>query len=89
MTNFGNGSPKLSPIGSATAFKEEEDIQQQQRQKQQSQLPPGDEFSETWPRSRAGLRGKGGTRKPTELITADPPKAVGGGETHVYMKTCS
>ena len=37
-------------------------------------------FSESWPRSQGGMRG-GMVRASTELITADPTNAVGGGGT--------
>ena len=72
-TNFGNGSPKLSPIGSKTTLISAAGDDQQQQQQQQEKIEGGrrsralpsaggpssggGEFSESWPRSRVGARG--------------------------------
>lgn len=98
-TNFGKGSPRLSPIGGTTTPPAEDALKQQdqhhQQQPQSQAMPPaavskGGEFSESWPRSRVSLRGtdkKGLDSRPPavmEQITADPLKAVGTGEL-MYM----
>ena len=80
---FKNGSPQLSPIGSANAMtKALQEVPSPQTLRPPPLPPQGGDLSVSWPRSRAGARAVGnGTRKPLEQITADPLMAVGGGET--------
>ena len=79
--NSKNGSPQLSPVGSANSMTK---ALREEVPSPLASLPPpplvGD-LSVSWPRSRGGVRGVGsGPRKPLEQITADPLMAAGGGE---------
>jgi hypothetical protein len=85
--NFGNGSPRLGPIGSpASSRHNQQHVSDEAQSGGSGVLPPAvppSELVESWPRSRVRARGKrpavtGAPAGPSELITADPLKAVGG-----------
>lgn len=78
-TEFGNGSPRLSPIGSTTTFNRGPPVLDSLQRPQQVPTLRAD-LSESWPRSRAGVRGVGDhSRKASERIPVDSLKAIGGG----------
>ena len=91
--HLANGSPQLSPIGSAAAGGSRQHQKTVDRSQPRSEAlqshavapPPGPgELSESWPRSRDRARDKGALATDTpgrqmELITADPLKMVGEG----------
>lgn len=80
-TSSGNGSPQLSPIGSATLTKGLGALDSVKQQLLPQPVPPGGDLSVSWPHSHSGARSiKGHSKKTSEQITADPLKAVGGGE---------
>ena len=95
--NFGNGSPRLGPIGSPTSSRHNQ--LHVSDEAQSGVLPPAvppSELVESWPRSRVRARGKGpavtgAPAGPSELITADPLKAFGGGmyETLLFSSRCA
>lgn len=77
-TEFGNGSPRLSPIGTTTVNKGPPVLDPLQRPQQLPTLRA--DLSESWPRSRAGVRGVGDhSRKASERVAVDSLKAMGGG----------
>ena len=84
-TNLGNGSPRLSPIGSPANSRRNVALDEVRSDCLPPAMPP--ELAESWPRSRARARGKAGpagTSAPVghaEMITPDPLKAVGAGNT--------
>lgn len=87
-TNFGNGSPRLSPIGSTTALSKGPPVLDSLQRPQQVPTLRAD-LSESWPRSRAGVRGAGNhSRKASEKITVDSLKAMGGGRAMMHGHVC-
>lgn len=78
-TEFGNGSPRLSPIGSTTAVNRGPPVLDPLQRPQQVPTLRAD-LSESWPRSRAGVHGGGDhSRKASERIAVDSLKTMGGG----------